>query len=187
MKVKEVAMVVALALLSAFFVGLLVDALYVAPKYEDFCKAADRPYYELKPYPAAYPQECSLYNLTTQEQHLINECFDAKGMPDYNLDEKGCQTSFKECNYCQRDFDQALQKYNRNVFYIVTPLGLLAIIFGLFIGLEVVGSGMMFGGILLMAYGTMRYFSNMSKIMRVVVIGVELLLLIIISIKKLRK
>lgn len=179
-------MVVALALLSAFFVGLLVDALYVEPKYEDFCKAADRPYYE-KPYPAAYPQECSRYNLKAQEQQLINECLDAKGSPDYNVDNKGCQTSFKECNYCQRDFNQALQIYNRNVFYIVTPLGLLAIIFGLFIGFEVVGSGAMFGGILLMAYGTMRYFSDMSKIMRVVVIGIELLLLVIISIKKLRK
>lgn len=185
MKVKEVAMVVALALLSAFFVGLLVDALYVEPKYEDFCKQSARPYPE-KTYPI-YPEQCKPYNLTTQERTLIDQCFDEKGMPDYNVDEKGCQTSFKECNYCQRDFDQALQKYNRNVFYIVTPLGLLAIIFGLFIGLEVVGSGMMFGGILLMAYGTMRYFSDMSKLMRVAVIGIELLLLIIISIKKLRK
>ena len=183
MKVKEVAMIVALALLSAFFIGLLVDALYVEPKYEDFCKLSER--YYPKPYPPT--QECPGYNLTVQERTLIDQCFDAKGMPDYNLDEKGCQTSFKECNYCQRDFDQALQKYNRNVFYIVTPLGLIAIILGLFIGLEVVGSGMMFGGILLMAYGTMRYFSNMSKLMRVVVIGIELVLLIIISIKKLRK
>lgn len=178
-------MIVALALLSAFFVGLLVDALYQEPKYDDFCTNAARPSYT-KPYPV-YPEQCSPYNLTVQERAQIDQCFDEKGMPDYIIDDKGCQTSFKECNYCQRDFDQALQIYNRNVFYIVTPLGLLAIIFGLFIGLEVVGSGAMFGGILLLAYGTMRYFSNMSKVMRVVVIGIELLLLIIISIKKLRK
>ncbi len=185
MKVKEVAMVVALALLSAFFVGLLVDALYEEPEYDELCKPSERPYPE-KASPI-YPQQCPPQNSTVQEQQLILQCQDDKGMPDYYIDTQGCATSFKECNYCQRDFNQALQIYNRNVFSIVTPLGLLAIIFGLFVSLEVIGSGAMFGGILLVAYGTMRYFSDMSKIMRVVVIGIELLLLIIISIKKLRK
>ena len=185
MKVKEIAMVVALALLSAFFVGLLVDALYVEPKYDDFCKNSARPYFE-KPYPQN-PEQCPLYNLTAQEREQIAQCQDDKGFPEFNTDERGCQQDYKSCNFCQRDYDQALQIYNRNVFYIVTPLGLLAIIVGLFISLEVVGSGAMFGGILLMAYGTMRYFSNMSKLMRVAVIGIELLLLVIISIKKLRK
>jgi len=185
MKVKEVAMVVALALLSAFFVGLLVDALYVEPTYDEFCKPSERPYPE-KAYPVN-PPNCPPSNLTAQEQQLILQCQDDKGTPDYYVNDQGCATGFKECNYCTRDFNTALATYNRNVFFIVTPLGLLAIIVGLFISLEVVGSGAMFGGILLMAYGTMRYFSDMSKLMRVVVIGIELLLLIIISIKKLRK
>ncbi len=185
MKVKEVAMVVALSLLSAFFVGLLVDALYEEPKYDDFCTNSARPYYQ-KTYPA-YPEQCPIYNLTTQEQEQIAQCEKDKGFPEFNTDDRGCQQSYKSCNFCQRDYDQAREIYNRNVFYIVTPLGLFAILLGLFIGYEVVGSGAMFGGILLVAYGTMRYFSNMSKLMRVLVIFIELVLLIIISIKKLRK
>ena len=185
MQVKEVAMVVALSLLSAFFVGLLVDALYEEPKYDAYCKNSYRPYYE-KPYPPDY--QCPAYNLTSQEREQIRQCQEeGKGFPEFELDDRGCQQNYKNCNYCQKEHQDALAKYNRNVFFIVVPLGLVAILFGLFIGYEVVGSGMMFGGILLVAYGTMRYFSEMSKLMRVVVIFLELVILVIISIRKLKK
>ena len=185
MKVKEVAMVVALSILSAFFVGLLVDALYQEPKHGDYCKNSYRPYYE-KPYPPE--RVCPEYNLTAQEREQIRQCQEeGKGFPEFDMDDRGCQLSYKTCNYCERDYQHSSALYTRNVFFIVVPLGLLAILFGLFIGYEVVGSGMMFGGILLVAYGTMRYFSEMSKLMRVVVIFLELVILIVISIKKLKK
>ena len=58
---------------------------------------------------------------------------------------------------------------------------------GLFLAYEVVGAGLMFSGIILLAYATIRYFSNMSKVVRVIVIFIELVMLIIVSIKKLKK
>lgn len=184
MKAKEVAMTIALAILGALFVGLLVDAAYESPKYEDFCGRGH--------YPDAYPKYidpghiCS-YNATAQERQSIDQCYQQEGNPEFNFDDKGCQTSYKECNFCNKQFNEANNIYNRNVFYIIAPLGALAIIIGLFMGLEVVGTGFMFSGILLVAYATTRYFSNMSKLMRVVVIFIELVLLIMVSIKKLKK
>ena len=46
-----------------------------------------------------------------------------------------------------RQYQDATEVYNRNVFYIVAPIGALAVIIGLFIGYEVVGTGFMFSGI----------------------------------------
>ena len=185
MKVKEVAMVIAVAILAALFVGLFVDAVYEQPKYEDFCgRGVSYPKY-------AYPEQqtnlnCT-YKLTSDEKNQIDECYKNEGNPEFNYDDNYCQTNFKECNYCQKNFNAAEMKYNRNVFYIVVPIGVAAILVGLFLNFEVVGSGLMFSGILLVAYGTIRYFSDMSKIFRVVIIFIELALLIFISIKKLKK
>ncbi|MEK6840193.1 MAG: hypothetical protein AABX72_04565 [Nanoarchaeota archaeon] len=187
MKAKEVAMTIALAVLGALFVGLLVDAIYESPKYEDYC---GRGQYEAQPYPKyVVPGQEPIcgYNATKTEIDAINKCYEEEGMPEFNYDDRNCQTSFKECNFCNKQYQDATEVYNRNVFYIVAPIGALAVIIGLFIGYEVVGTGFMFSGILLVAYATMRYFSNMSKIMRVVVIFIELVLLVLISIKKLKK
>jgi len=184
MKAKEVAMTIALAILGALFVGLLVDALYESPKYEDFCGRGR--YAEPTPKYVAPGYVCN-YTSPPAERQQIDTCYQDEGNPEFNYDEKGCQTSYKECNYCNKYFNEANNIYNRNVFYIIAPIGVIAIIFGLFMAYEVVGTGLMFSGILLVAYATTRYFSEMSKLMRVLVIFIELVLLILISIKKLKK
>ena len=187
MKVKEVAMVIALAILGAAFVGLFVDAVYESPKYEDFCGT---PTYRAEPYPKYIPpgQEvvCN-YTAMQSEVETINQCYADKGQPEFNYDGRGCQTSYKECNYCNKYFEEANNRYNRNLFFINAPIGLVGMLVGLFLAYEVVGAGLMFSGIILLAYATIRYFSNMSKVMRVIVIFIELVMLIIVSIKKLKK
>ncbi len=181
MKAKEVAMVIAVAILSALFVGLLVDAIYQEPQYDSFCKYG----MYTKPMYAPPTHECPQMN--NSEQSKANACYDQKAEPDFNTDQYGCQTTFKGCNTCNRDFGDAVKVYNRNVFFIITPIGIAAILAGLFLSFEVIGTGLMFSGILLVAYGTIRYFSEMSKIFRVGIIFIELALLIVISIKKLKK
>lgn len=180
MKAKEIAMVIALAILTSFFFGLLVDAIYERPEYEDFCQEKFR---EPKPYLAA---ECKFQPIRS-DQAKIDNCYREKGFPEYNYDEKGCESGFKECNFCQGDFENAQAKYNRNVFVIIAPIGVILLIVGLLLGYEVIGTGLMFSGILLVAYATIIYFSDMSKWLRVLVIFIELVLLILTSIKKLRK
>jgi hypothetical protein len=185
MKAKEVAMTIALAVLGALFVGLLVDALYEAPKYEDFCgKGQYTQPFPMKPIPAGHI--CS-YVPSLEERETIDTCYQDEGQPEFNYDEYGCQSTFKECNYCNKYYTEENNKYNRNIFFIVAPIGVLFVIVGLFLSFEVVGTGLMFSGILLVAYATTRYFSDMSKLLRVVVIFIELVLLILISIKKLKK
>lgn len=181
MKAKEVAMVVAIAVLSALFIGLLVDAIYEAPERIDYCDE-----FRNAPKPYRSEVECN-FQPSQSEQSMIDQCYAEKGQPEFNYDGNGCQTTFKECNMCSEEYRNANDLYNRNVFFVIAPIAVLFIIVGLFIGREVIGTGFMFSGILLLIYATMRYFSGMSKILRVVVIGLELLLVLWISMKKLKK
>ena len=93
---------------------------------------------------------------------------------------------YSSCNTCQKGYQDANSLYNRNLFYIILPIALFAVLFGLFYSFEVVGSVFMFSGILLLIYATMRYFSEMSKLMRTLVIFLGLVLLVFIANKKMR-
>ncbi|MEK6934401.1 MAG: hypothetical protein AABW46_00840 [Nanoarchaeota archaeon] len=177
---KQIAVVVAVSILSAFLIGLAIDAFYPTPKYEDYCKEYNYP----RAIPEKYPGSST--NCTYQQTEGEVNCYKDGGMPEFDYDENGC-SEFRECNFCNQEFQLVNAKYNRNVFFITAPIGLLLIIYGIFFAIEFIGSGFMFGGILTLAYGTIRYFSNMSKIMRVIVIFIELIIVVWLSIKKLKK
>jgi len=184
MKTKELLMALAIAIMAALFVGLLIDAIYTSPKYEKYCDNYEKRVAPIPEKIGANKTECPDPYFVYQNE--INACSQEEGFAEFEYNEKGCQV-YGECNYCNRDFNEANEKYNRNIFFIITPIAIFAILFGLFYGMEVIGSGFMFAGILLLIYSTGRYFSDMSKVMRVVVIGIELLLLLWITKKKLSK
>ena len=69
--------------------------------------------------------------LSQIEQDKANSCYDEKGYPEYTYDSNGCQSKFKECNYCQKDFDTSNQRYNLYFFIISSILALVAIGIGL--------------------------------------------------------
>ncbi len=173
---KLVAMTIVIAVLSALFIGLLVDAIYPTPKYEDYCN---------KFYPEQRPLVTGTICNYTQSVGE-KECYKEGGTPRYDYTAEGCQV-FKECDFCNKEFEEDNKVYNRNLFFIVSPLGLIMIIFGVYYAVGFIGSGFMFGGILSVAYGTIRYFSDMSKIMRVAVIFIELVIVVWLGLKKLRK
>ncbi|MBS3171677.1 hypothetical protein J4449_03640 [Candidatus Woesearchaeota archaeon] len=179
MKAKEIAMVIGIAILTSFFFGLFVDALYEKPDYQDFCP--DR-----KEFPRPYSADCKSLVIRS-EQTEIDKCYQEGGFSEFNYDEKGCETGFKECNFCDKKFQDTQAKYNRNVFFIIAPIGVVLLITGLFLMYEVIGTGLMFSGILLIAYATMVYSSDMTKWLRVLVVFIELVLLILVSVRKLKK
>ena len=180
MKVKETAMFLAIGIMFALFIGLLVDAIYEEPEYHDFCKD-ERPY----PY-KEFREPPAVCNYTREFNDKVNECYSREGTPQFDFDEKGCQV-FRECNFCNKEFNEARKIYNRNVFFVVSPIAAASIIVGLLWAFQVIGTGFMVGGILLLIYSTFRYFSDMSKVIRVIVILIELLFLIWIAYKKIER
>lgn len=176
MDAKKLAMIIGIGVLLPLFLGFFVDAVYSEPKYEDYCNNS----IYSKPYIAPSPNiTCPDFYSTTEAQMCSNE----KGMPVPKYDSNNCQV-YDKCDYCSRDFDNAQQLYNRNIFFILAPLGLIIVIIGIYLTVEYIGAGLMFGGLITMFYATVRYFSDMSKLLRALVLLVELLIIIYIGYKK---
>jgi hypothetical protein len=175
MDAKKIAMVIAITVLLPLFVGLFADAAYKEPKYEDYCNNTYD--YGMKAIPAT-PTNCS-YNTDPVEA----QCYSNGGQAEFNYTVDGCQ-KFQSCNYCSKFFNDAQQKYNRNLFFILLPIGLVIVILGLYLIVDYLGAGLMFAGLIVMFYATFRYFSDMSKMLRAIVILIELLVIMWIGYKK---
>lgn len=173
MGLKEAAITLGIIVLFSAFILVSIDAFYERPQYDDFCDYSQRP-----EFPGKEPINCT--NTYTVEEEA---CVDSKGEPRYNYDNSGCQI-FKECNYCNKDYQAAEAKYSNFIFLLLAPLGALAIIIGVYFGIEFIGSGFMFSGIFLMFYGTIQNFRDLNKFTRVFVVFIELLLVLFIAYKK---
>lgn len=76
------------------------------------------------------------------------------------------------------------KRFQKNLFYITTPLGISAIILGTFIGIQAVGSGLMFGGIFCLGDGYFNYWSELPDVMRFGSLLLALAILLVIGFKK---
>lgn len=178
MEIKKIALTLGIAILFVLFIVFFVEAVYESPKYEDFC---DQGYY-------AYPRVANPETLNCTpiyNETLFNNCSKEHGEIRYRFDERGCEKE-AYCNYCSRDFNDANSKYNKNIFYISAIVGIIVILAGLYLPkrIDAVASGFMFGGILVLLQGTVRVFGDLGKWWRVIVLGIELILLIWIGYKK---
>lgn len=176
---KQTGLIIGIAILFAFFVYFIIEAIYPSPKYEDFCKNIN--YREPTPVKVGIQVNCT----DPWQSKGVQECSSNKGSPEFRQDVNGCDI-FDKCNYCSRDFDEYNNDYQRNVFIITAIIGIIAIIFGMYFGVEFVAGGFLFGGIITLAYSTIRYFSrgNVDNWLRVIVLFIEILILIWIGYKK---
>ncbi len=184
---RRVAIIFVIAILYAIFVNALIGAFYTAPRYEDYCKSR---FYPEKPYPATVERkDCPKYKEPTQEE--LDTCAEQKGYPDYRYDAYGCPVEYKGCNFCQRDFDNANQKYNFMYFIFSSILAVVGIGIGLLLPPnkslnEWIATGFMLGGLVTLFFGTFRYYEYLGRYVKPVVILAELLIVIFLSYKKLQ-
>ena len=179
MELKKIMLSLSVGLLAALFIGFLIEAIYPNPIYEDYCNQ-----FEFSS-PKIMKQELCNF---TYDFDFRNKCVNEKGMIQEDYNPNGCIIK-ETCNYCSKSFMDATEKYNRNLFYITAPIGLLLIILGLYLPstLDAIAGGLLFGGILTMLQITMRVFGNLGKWTRVILLGLELILVIWIGIKKVKK
>ncbi|MBI2543249.1 MAG: hypothetical protein HYW24_03625 [Candidatus Aenigmarchaeota archaeon] len=171
---RRTAVTVGVAVLFTLFVALLIDFAYEEPKYSDYCKEDFR-YAK----PVIEPPKCD-YEYGGDYQ----KCVEDGGVPRFENNESGCPV-FDKCNFCNKEFDQARKYYTRNVFVIAGVIGLVAIFAGTLWRIEFLAGGLMFGGILLLFYATIRYFNDADKLVRVLIILAELLIVVWIGYKRL--
>lgn len=171
---KKLAMILGIAILLPLFVGLFVDAIYSSPDYEGFC---DRE--------SSFPQR-SLEGCDFDYGQGYEDCLSDGGNPKLELNNEGC-AEFEECDYCNKEYQDVKEKYNRNLFFILAPIGLILVILGLYFKTDYMGAGLMFAGLIVLFYGTIRAFPDLSKLWRSLVILIELIIIMWIGYKKIEK
>ena len=183
--VRKILVFIVVAVLFAFFVNAFIEALYPSPRYEDFCR--NKEMYTPMKINIEQNRTCATIEQPTQSE--LDRCFKAEGYADYNYDAYGCPTKY-ECNMCQKLYNDAEKKHNMFVFLISAVAGLLAIAAGLYLPVgkdtltEWIASGFMLGGLITIFVGTIRYYPGMEKIVRPLVLLLEIILVIYVAYKK---
>jgi len=88
---------------------------------------------------------------------------------------------------CQKNYQEARDLYNRNVFLVLVVLGAISLVVGFFlVDFSAVSLGLSFGGVLSFIIASIRYWSAMQEYLRVIILGLALATLIALAIKKFR-
>lgn len=168
------ALVFGIAIVINLFLTYVVRVMYHEPLFEDFC-------------PAQQVNEA----IETKEA-----CLSVGGQWNENPEVKypGQTTvvpqpaGYCDVNFlCQKEFEKVNTVYNRNVFVVFVIAGILLLGGSVFLsGVEAISLALSFGGVLALIIGSLRYWSDMDDILRVIVLGVALVALITLAYKKFR-
>ncbi|MBN2459106.1 DUF202 domain-containing protein [Candidatus Woesearchaeota archaeon] len=179
--VRKILVIFLIGIIFAFFVNSLIEAFYPSPRYEDYC-GRDMYSEPMKLSPGS-PDNCT---------PLPPLRCDTDGFVQYDYEGGYCPVS-SYCNYCQKDYNSAQEKYNMIVFIISSIMALIAIAIGLLLPTdknnlnEWIGTGFLLGGLITLFIGTARYYNDMARILRPIVLLLEMLLVIFLAYKKLKK
>jgi len=167
-KIKEVLLGIIIAIVFLMFCVFGVKLIYDSPEYNNFCNYSYTS-------PSKVSNDC---NISSELQNKANECYKQGGIPKYEYDEEGCGIDL-ECDFCNKEFDEANKNYTKNLFLISLILGLIVIAVSvLFIKISMISGGLMAGSIFFMIYGTGGYWNYMDDFLRFGILGVVLGVLI---------
>ena len=182
---KKLILVLGIVIMLNLFFNYGIKTFYDEPQYENFCT-----------------EEIQARRYDTQEECEANDglWIERLGVPTrietiekggelaetkrIETEEKGwCDAT----HACAEEFKTVHDIYKRNVFIILVFAGIVSIIIGFFIGAaEAVALGFSFGGILSLIIGTLRYWSAMQDYLRFIVLGIALVALVWLGIRKIK-
>ena len=183
--VRRIIVIFVIAVLFTILINVSIDAFYDQPSYETYCRNNFAK-------PMQIVERDAVCAPIQPSQELLDSCTPEKGQIDYKIDERGCAAE-PYCEPCSGNFNRAQEKYNFIVFLISCVTGLGALIAGLHLPQkknpinEWIGSGFLLGGLITIFVGTARYFGDMGRYVRPIVILIELILVIYLAYKKLGK
>jgi len=181
MDLAKTFLAVGIAIVFAVFVSYGLSVIYQMPK--DYSYAADECYRN-------YNCEKKIIECQKQYNYSDPEYQDCYLSIVQSVEYKTCRELFDKCfeDY-QRKTPQYI--YERNSFYILFAIGVLAIIAGyMLLNLEIVGSGLLGGGILVVVWSiasSWQYLVSMDKYVKLSALGFALAILIYLGYKKFEK
>lgn len=168
-----------IAIMLIALVNLTVSYIYEPPEYDKFCSGAfgyGMPYVnEIK------GTNCS-FNKAIQDE--AQDCINNGSTPIYEYNDAGCVISLKDCNDCNKRYDDAMKSYNRNSFFIFAGVGFIIIVAGLFVSPLLVQLALLPAGAILVIEAAMRNFD--SKLMVIIVLALLIVAAVYLALKKLK-
>jgi hypothetical protein len=170
---------IAIMLVTLF--NLVVTYFYEPPKYEDFCSGISS-----GPYPMKYDMITSCANCTFSKalQEQVDNCTGGNGIPIYSYDDKGCTVSMKDCNLCNKNYDNAEKTYNRNTFFVYAAIGFALVVIGLFISLLLIQIIALPAGAFLVIEAAVKNFDD--KLYIIITFSLLIIAAVLLALKKLR-
>lgn len=168
-KLKNTILGIAIAIIFFLFVAYAIEAFYDKPDLEEYCeefKTAEQIESE---------QQCELVGGKWFE--FSSPRTPTEGEP---IITGNCDRDFT----CRQEWQLDLRVRDRNIFFIATIIGLITVIVAVLLKKEVVSSGLMASGVFLIIYGTVRYWGDLSDVLRTLMLGLALAILIWLGYRK---
>lgn len=172
-----------IAIMVVTLFNLVVSYVYEGPNYEDFCKGIGG----IGPYPVKYGvgnEQCGNCTFSPALQQATEKCAMDNGIPIYNYDSKGCTSAVKECNMCQKNFEDAMKSYNRQTFFVFAAIGFALVVLGLFIGILLIQIIALPAGAFLVIEAAVKNFDD--KLYVIIVFSLLIIAAVMLALKKLR-
>ena len=83
--------------------------------------------------------------------------------------------------------ESAQQQFEKHLYMVAVPLGLVAILVGAFSRVQSIGSGLMIGGIFSITDGYINYWSQLADLMRFLSLLAAFVVLLVVGYKKIEK
>lgn len=181
-QIKNIVLGIGIFVVFMLMLGYGIEAFYPSPQYEDYCKGSDYGRYPVKAdFSGDVSNNCT-FSRALQEQQ--DKCAMDRGQPIFNYDDNGCTIALKECNMCNKQFEEADRAYTKLLFVIALIAGIVTLIVGFAVlSVEPVGSALMASGIGAIFYGSIRNWTNLSDIWRFLLLLIALVILIWIALR----
>ena len=162
-----------IVVLNLFF-AVAIETVYPAPEFNDFCTQEQ----------------------VTEEYGNEDSCVAAGGQwnetiakPETSGSNRNVVSGWCNANFtCAMEYQEASKDYARNVFVTLVVLGALSMIAGYVLRISpAVSAGLSYGGVLSFIIAAMRYWGEAGDIVRLVIVGIALLALIVIGVKKFKE
>ena len=162
MEIKNIIISIAIIILTIFVTFYGINTFYPKPNYDDFCG-------ELTVQIIGNQTQCEAAGGKWNGYEAISPEKDVKGF---------CERDY----ICRKELEEARKIRSRNVFLIALPLGITIIAFGAFLfGLEIVGAGLMGGGVGTLIYGAGAYWPYSENWIRFAISLAGLVILIFLA------
>lgn len=163
--------------------NLIVSYISEPPKYEDYCKGIG----DVGPYPVKYGvgnEQCGNCTFSKALQEVTDKCTQQNGIPVYDYNDKGCTSALKECNMCNKEFEDATKAYNRSTFFVFAAIGFVLIVVGLFVSVLLLQIITLPAGAFLVIEAAVKNFDD--KLLVIIVFSLLIIAAVILALRKLK-